>query len=236
MIQRLYGIVVASHPLGISADGFLDTFAPYLSKRLVHRIKVDQQCENDWARQNKGAFIKPPFAWLELGLFSGEEDLSEPSQFHITRSELRRGGLTYVYVKLKSSQQTYSSDLPKTPPETAYYWDVAVRVVSQGGRPVVDDVIYLKGDMVDFESRLSTDLLLGCRGSHSVGQKGDPHGEPQHLWRQWPADRGSGICVTDNSGNSGGIPGTQYLIDGGLAGRYRIGHGKTCTAGALRAR
>ena len=47
MIQRLYTIVVARNPLGISSDGFLETYTPYLSKRLVHTIRMNQLCESD---------------------------------------------------------------------------------------------------------------------------------------------------------------------------------------------
>jgi hypothetical protein len=175
MVQRLYEQVVARRPLGISTTPhFLRFFAPYLSGRLIHWIQTDRLCEKDWLRRTGGLEhgnpIKAPFGWQELGLFSGPDEHAEPSAFQIERSEPRKDGSTLVYVKLKSSRQTYSVDLPKGPPEKPYFWDVAVRVVRESGYPVVDDVVYLKGEAVDSESRLSQELTMGCRESHWVGR------------------------------------------------------------------
>ena len=180
MVQSLYKLVVARQPLGIDTPHFLEVFAPYLSQGLIHRIKSDRLCEKDWFRRTHGqaaappgppVLVKPPFAWLELGLFSGSEEQSAPSQFKIQRSEPRRDGSTYVYLSLAEWGLTEKGAVaPPSESPPAQSWDVAVRVVSQGGRPVVDDVTYLKGKYVDFDSTLSGDLTMGCRGSHWVGQ------------------------------------------------------------------
>jgi hypothetical protein len=177
MVQSLYKQVVARHPLGISADrNFLASFAPYLSERLIRKIKLDRLCEQDWYRRTHGAdergnVVKPPFAWLELGLFSGAFEQSEPVQFHITRSAPKVDGSTSVYLSLAEwgfDAQGNTAAPNNGPPEER--WDIAVRVVEESGRPLVDDVVYLKGKYVDFESSLSGHLKIGCRGSHWVGR------------------------------------------------------------------
>jgi len=163
MVARLYRIVIARAPIGISTYGnhFLNVFAPYLSHRLVSQIKSDRLCERNWFSRHRNQLIKPPFAWLELGLFSGKDDLSGPSTFHIERQALQNHGSTYVYVRFTRGP----------PLEIVGSWDVAVRVVREGNYPVIDDVVYLKGQAVESETRLSEILMMGCQGPHWVGEK-----------------------------------------------------------------
>jgi hypothetical protein len=170
-VQRLYAVVIARNPVGISkyGDHFLKRFSPYLSQKLLYRIKTTRSCENDWYTRHAGQLVKPPFAWLEFGLFSGHDDLTGLSAIHIERQEIQGDGSTYVYVRLQSKPQVYSPDFPKAPPEKTFHWQVAVHVVMEGGIWVVDDVIYLKGQWVDSESRLSEVLMTGCQGPHWVG-------------------------------------------------------------------
>jgi hypothetical protein len=171
VVQRLYEVVISRVPVGVSTQGdhLPKVFAPYLSKRLIREINTTRLCEKSWYARHRDPLVKPPFAWLEFGPFSGADDLSGASEFHIERQESQKDGSTYVYVRLKSRQQTCSNDLPKALPEKAFYWDVAVRVVMDGENPVVDDIVYLKGQGVDSESRLSAVLTTGCKGTHWVG-------------------------------------------------------------------
>jgi hypothetical protein len=46
---------------------------------------------------------------------------------------------------------------------------VALEVGMENKRLIIDDVIYLKGEEVHTESRLSEVLKDGCDGSHWVG-------------------------------------------------------------------
>jgi len=158
-VQSLYRQVIARHPLGIPSGENWKVFAPYLSKDLIRRITVARSCQNDWVRQNQGKLIKEPFAWGETGFFSGAEELSEPSSFQVQKTEANHDGSFRVYVKLTESP----------PSHKAWSWDVAVRVKIEKGRPVIDDVIYLKGDDVPTEYRLSEILREGCNGSHWIG-------------------------------------------------------------------
>jgi hypothetical protein len=159
MVRSLYRVVLARQPIGISTSPrFLTTFGPYLSKSLVDKIRVDRLCELDWVRRHRGQVIKPPFTWLELGLFSGFEDYVGPTSYEIVRAEPRRDGSTDVLVRLRESQ----AYLPGS-------WDVALRIVKENGRFVVADVTYLKSEGIDYEMRLTEVLWRGCRGARWVG-------------------------------------------------------------------
>jgi hypothetical protein len=187
-VRALYKEVVARQPLGISTyPHFLTVFGPYLSERLVRHIKLDRLCEQDWLRRTHGGYapappgppgppgppeiMKPPFAWLELGLFSGDVEQAEPASFQIKRVVHARGGATYVHVRMAEwgiAKDGGSAPPSKHPPEET--WEVAVRVVNEHGRSVVDDVVYLKGKYVDFQSTMSGELVMGCRGGTWVGR------------------------------------------------------------------
>ena len=160
VVQRLYRQVIARHPLGIPSGENWKVFAPFLSRDLIHRITLARSCQNDWVRQNQGQMIKEPFAWGETGFFSGAEELSEPSSFKIQRTESNQDGSFRMFV-----------DLAEAPPnDKPWSWDVAVQVKMEERRPVIHDVVYLKGDDVGTENRLSEILTEGCNGSHWVGR------------------------------------------------------------------
>lgn len=151
MVARFYKEVVARHPIGGLSDR--KTFAPYLSKGLLHRLDDNHACFEDWKRRNPGTSDKPPFA-LELGVFSGENERSEPQTFRIEKTEVEKDGSLRVYVNLSYAERT-----------SRLRWSVAAVVVRENGRPVVDDVIYLKDKDQPEEWRLSQALTaVGCRG------------------------------------------------------------------------
>jgi hypothetical protein len=162
MVQSLYGEVVARHPVGIPGDVDMKIFAPYLSKALLHRIDLAIACSSDEARQHPDPHLKPEIAWLEAGLFSGDDEQASPRTFQIERTQQERDGSFRVYVRL-----TWG---PLLKP---WIWRVAARVVRENGHFVVDDVIYLKDENRDVESRLSEYLSAGCDGGRWVG-----HGKP----------------------------------------------------------
>lgn len=159
VVQNLYHQVIVRHPLGIPSGENWKVFAPFLSKGLIRRITLARSCQSDWARQNQGKMIKEPFAWGETGFFSGAEELSEPSSFQIQRTEPNQDGSFRVNVKLTESP----------PNDKPWSWDVEVYVKMEERRFVVDDVVFLKGDDVPTEYRLSGILTEGCKGSHWIG-------------------------------------------------------------------
>src|SRR5271165_1606218 len=78
-VQSLYSQVVTRHPLGIPEGADMKILAPYLSKALQHRIHVAGACYDDWMRQHPSPNLKPPFGWLEGGIFSGDDEKASPS-------------------------------------------------------------------------------------------------------------------------------------------------------------
>lgn len=166
LVRSLYQQVVVRHPSGIPQGKDMKIFAPYMSKRLLHRIDLFLACAADWNRQyeNPDEPLKAPFGVPESGLFSGEDERTEPLYFHIEREESEKDGSVRVYVKL-----TWN-DLPRFPDWEV--WDVAAVVIHEDGHSVVDDVIYLKDkdrpDETDW--RLSQSLSQGCDGPRWVGE------------------------------------------------------------------
>lgn len=159
LVQSLYQEVLARHPIGIPKGEDMNTFAPYLSEALLHRLDLATACGADWYRQNPDPHLKPAMAWLELGLFSGGDEQAAPSSFVVERTERRKGASTRVDVKL-----TYEE-----PGERPWIWHVTVVVVRENGRYAVDDVIYLKEPGESAEARLSSILSDGCAGPRWVG-------------------------------------------------------------------
>src|SRR5580700_2268815 len=145
LVESLYVQVVARHPVGLPKGADMKTFAPYLSKTLLHRINLASACGADWYRQNPDPQLKPAFDWLELDLFSGADEEATPSSSVVERAQLEKDGSIRVYVKL-----TY-----KEPGERPWTWRVAPIVLRANGQYVVDDVIFLKEDGESAEARLS---------------------------------------------------------------------------------
>jgi hypothetical protein len=159
LVRSLYTEVVAHHPIGIPRDADMKIVAPYLSKALLHRIDVAHACAADYDRQYPDPNLKPPFAWLEAGLFSGDDEQAEPRAFQIERTKSEDDGSFRVYVRL-----TWG-----TPPEKPSTWRVAAVVVREHDHFILDDVIYLKDQNREAEARLSEYLSAGCDGPHWVG-------------------------------------------------------------------
>jgi hypothetical protein len=158
VVRELYREVVARHPVGIPGDADMRIFAPYLSKLLLHRIDLAIACSVDEGRKHPDPNLKPEIAWLEAGLFSGDAEQASPRTFHIERTQRENDGSFGVHVRL-----TWGSPL------SPWIWRVAAMVVREDGHFVVDDVIYLKDENRDVDSRLSEYLSAGCDGSRWVG-------------------------------------------------------------------
>lgn len=151
VVAAFYKEVVRRHP--IAGMGDRKVFGPYLSKGLLHRFDDNAACFKDWVRRNPGTTDKPPFGQLEYGVYSGSSERSSPQTFHVEKVEPGKDGSSRVYVKL-----TYAE------PSFKLLWHVAAVVMREDGRPVVDDVIYLKDDDMPEEGRLSELLAEGCKG------------------------------------------------------------------------
>jgi hypothetical protein len=147
IVASFYKEVVARQPIAEMGDP--KVFGPYFSKGLLHRFDDNTACFADWYRKNPGSTDQPPFGQLDMGVYSGGEERSHPQTFHIDKTESREDGSAHVYVKLTGAFKEM--------------WHVAVVVVRENDRPVVDDVIYVK-DKHDPGGRLSEVLLADCTG------------------------------------------------------------------------
>jgi len=139
-----------------------EDFAPYLSEALLHRIDLAVSCSADEARQHPDPHQKPEIAWLEVGLFSGDDEQASPRTFRIESSKPQKDGSFRVYVRLTWGLRPL-------------VWRVAAIVVRENNHFVVDDVIYLKDQNRDVESRLSEYLSSGCDGPRWVGRSNQPN-------------------------------------------------------------
>jgi hypothetical protein len=158
-VRRLYQQLV-SRPIGaIPTPERMKLISPYLSNSLVHRINQARACGNDWFRLHPQNNVKAPFAWGEFGLFSGANDRSGPDTFQIEKMESENDGSFRAYIRLTEDN----------PPEKPWTWRVADIVTREGGRYVIDDVIFLKDKDIDTETRLSGILMSGCDGPRWIG-------------------------------------------------------------------
>jgi hypothetical protein len=160
-VRMVYQQLVSRPIGGIPKPERMKLFAPYLSKSLLHRISQARACGDDWFRLHPRNEVKAPLEWLEFGLFSGANDRSGPGTFQIEKAESEEGSIR-VYVRLTEGAL----------PEKPWTWDVAAIVISENGRFVIDDVVFLRDENDDTESRLSEVLTRGCDGSRWVGDAG----------------------------------------------------------------
>lgn len=164
VVRNLYREVVARHPVGIPEGEDMKIFLPYLSKALLHKIDLAVACSTDWSRQHPDPNEKPGLAWLESGLFSGDDERTSPRTFQIEKIHQETDGSFRVYVRL-----TWGAAADP------WIWHVATIVVRENDHFAVDDVIYLKDKDRDDESSLSGYLSSGCDGPRWVGHGKSPN-------------------------------------------------------------
>jgi hypothetical protein len=170
LTESLYREEIARRPVGIPSGADWKAFAPYLSKALLHRMSLALDCAVDWYRQNPNPNLKPEYAWLELGIFSGGDDEVELRAFQVERTESESDGSFRVVVGLKWGW----------PPEETWTTRVAAILVPENGRLVMNDVVYLKDNGTDVEYQLSKSLSAGCDGPHWIGYGHSPNSEKQY--------------------------------------------------------
>lgn len=167
VVRKLYQEIIKLHPLGIPYGAEKETLRPLLSKGLVRKLDLGHACEADWDKQHKGDDGKPDIGWFEMGLFSGGNERALPSIASIERTESRTDGSYFIHVKLtyKDSPKTYLDK--HMDPKNTFSWSVAVKVISEDRRFVVDDVLLFKKHSKDF---FTSNLFAQCDGPRWVGK------------------------------------------------------------------
>jgi hypothetical protein len=179
VVIKLYKQIVLRKPLGLPGGKKFEAIQPFLSRDLTERIIVTGDCEKDYFRQypyDPNRPMKPPFAWMETGLFSGGNERADPFWFGVRRVTRQKDGSYKVYVKLKEWEEFDKYPRPRGP-QYDDTWEVAVFVVQDGNHYVVNDVYYPKvyaDDSVPHyptveDLRLSELLSIGCKDGKWVG-------------------------------------------------------------------
>ena len=176
VVRGLYREVVTRKPLGIPRGADKAAIWPFLSKELIRTLDAGQACEVDYARKHRGDRGKPEYRWLESGLFSGVNEEALPRQAIVERTVSESDGSFLVYVRLAYTESFQTHDAPPDP-ENRFHWRVAAKVVSEGGRFVVDDIFMLKNESLEVRSRLSNSFE-GCNSSSWVGKLAADRLEP----------------------------------------------------------
>ena len=178
LVRSLYQQVVARAVGGIPSGIDWKIYAPYMSKTLLHRIDDFNACSAGWFRLHHDPKhpVKAPFGVYESGIFSGGDERTGPRAFNVERTQVEKDGSVRVYVRLAwwdAPVHKRADDLREyTSADRPVIWHVALIVVRENSRYVLDDVIYLKDKDLDKEYRLSNVLAQGCDGPHWVGYKG----------------------------------------------------------------
>ena len=170
VVMNLYKQIVLRKPLGIGSEADRRTVTPFLSPGLIARFNDAEACEKDYFRQYPDPNLKPKFAWLEMGLFSGGNEEAIPSDAIVQHTKIQQDGSYRVRVQLtyRESFETYD----RTPdPANTFKWTVVASVIRDEGRFAVDDILYLNEDTKRIESRLSQVLSFGCEDGKWVGDK-----------------------------------------------------------------
>jgi len=166
-VRGLYQQIVARKPIGIPKKADKVAIRPFLSEGLIRRLEAAQACETDYIHTHAGSDAKPAYPWLETGLFSGANEKGIAAEAVVEHAVKQKNGSVLVYVRLtyKESFETYGK-----PPDPAnrFNWRVAAVVTFEGGRSVVDDILFFKDDSAKIDSRL-TDSFAGCDGPRWVG-------------------------------------------------------------------
>ena len=186
VVTKLYKQIVLRKPVGLPRRKELEAIRRLLSQDLVERIGVAGECENDYFRQYpnpdpkdpNALILKPPFAWMETGLFSGGNEQADPSWFSVRRAVRQKDSSYEVRVKLKEWDEFDKYPRPRGP-QYDWTWEMLVFVIRDGDHYAVNDVFYpeVHADHSEpryptvEEIRLSQLLSVGCKDGKWIGYK-----------------------------------------------------------------
>jgi hypothetical protein len=156
-VRELYRHVVARKPLGIPAGADRNALWPLLTPRLRGILETAEACERDYLRQHATSDEKPEYPWLELGLFSGGNEMAVPASVEVADTRNEGGGRYRVDLRF-----AYRDERGAT-----FTWDGSALVACQGSTCLVDDFVPAPVDGVA-APRLSA-TFAGCDGKRWVG-------------------------------------------------------------------
>ncbi|MBZ5641627.1 MAG: hypothetical protein LAO19_02605 [Acidobacteriia bacterium] len=165
--RNLYDIIVEHHPLGIPQADDRSRILPLLSTRLRKQLQDAQACQDDYLHQSPTSDRNQKPMWFNVGLFSGEGELTAPGAELIDHEEQKDDGSVHVIVWL--SRKGFVVPKSATSASSWRNWHVSVAVRAEDGRFAVDDVRIFDGLSADSPSHLLTDSFAGCNGARWVG-------------------------------------------------------------------
>lgn len=165
-VRQLYEEIVAHHPIGIPSGAEMAAIRPFLSKRLSEQLQTAKACQEDYFQQHQIIEGAPKPTWLKMGIFSGDGKRALPVKSYPSLKERPTDGTFLVDMSL--SLPDINGHKPKFYSRNDW-WIVAVKVISENGRFVVDDVRMFDGACTDGPSHLLLDSFAGCDGSHWTG-------------------------------------------------------------------
>jgi hypothetical protein len=170
VVRNLYAQIIKPHPIGIPTDADRAVIWPLLSERLVAILETASRCEADYLRQFPDPNQKPGFGWLEEGLFSGSEEMADPSDIRIIRTDRlgNRRYLVWVEFTYRETSATYCCRPPN--PRNTFKWRGVVTVDGATGRYLIDDFRRISRKSGKAWGGLSEKFMFaGCRGPRWVG-------------------------------------------------------------------
>jgi hypothetical protein len=165
-VRQLYEEIVVHHPIGIPPGAEMAAIRPFLSKRLAEQLQTAKACQEDYFQQHQIIKGAPKPTWLKMGIFSGDGKRALPVESYPSLKERPTDGTFLVDVSL--SLPDINGHKPKSYSRNDW-WVVAVKVISENGQFVVDDVRIFDGLSTDGPSHLLSDSFAGCDGSHWTG-------------------------------------------------------------------
>jgi len=138
VVRSLYREVVVRHPLGVPSGEDAAALEPFLSEDLRRLFGEALRCEGDYYGSHAGSDEKPPFPWLEDGLFSGPNEMALPAEFEIegTKSSANDQFEVVIRFTYKETFETYGRP---PDPRNNFDWRGVVSVRCEEGECRVDD-------------------------------------------------------------------------------------------------
>jgi len=167
VVQRLYAQIVKSRPLGIPTEADRAVLWPLLTPRLAGILVTAERCQEDYFRQHPDPDLKPEFGWLEVGLFSGPDEMALPSEVNVVGTDALTRGRHVVHVEFTYRDSIFGR---AGDPDYTFRWRGEV-IVEQGTRGFLVDDFRRIDAASNKRLRALSQQFVGCRGTRWVGYR-----------------------------------------------------------------